>query len=321
MKKLFSLLLFLALSSLCTDLFSQNRWIEDKEMMFKISVPQNYQTNQYRDGSDKVHAFVSRDNNVAISIRSFELPENITVDQVIQAFYNKIIPGATPLVIQTHILNGIPGKIAGYKWRYNNINVMLGAFYTIKNNIGYVVWSMIPENLFSYRSSESDAITNSFTILNQEESSKNQVNTQYQSLVSDDALIEHLIPKGSTVRSSETGQSVWNIPDAKGDKKLTMVIQNIIKEGRNLNSFMNEQIASIRKNGATLLGQSFEKSGDFYVCRYSYEYNGSRFYYTAADGPVTFYLIGFVGGIQNSEILENLSLTVASSLKKVKSNQ
>ena len=316
MKNLFSLITLLALSFISTHIYSQNRWIEDNEMMFKISVPQNYQTNQYRDGTDKVHAFVSRDNNVAVSIRSFKLPAGVTVDQLITAFAENLLKGADQLVIQPHSLNGSSGKMAGYRWRYNNINVTVGAYYTIKNNIGYIVWSMIPENLFRQRSAESDAITNTFTILNPEGETKDSGSIQYDPLVSEDAQIEHLIPKGATVRSQEPGQTIWNIPNPGGEKPLTLVIQNVVKEGKNLNSFMNEQIASIRKNGATLLGQSFEKAGPFYVCRYSYEYNGTRFYYTAVDGPVTFYLTGFVGGASYASILETMYVVVNSSFKK-----
>ncbi len=299
--------------------YSQNRWIEDKEMMFKISVPQNYQTNQYREGTDKIHAFVSRDNNVAVSIRSFKLPSGVTVDQLVTAFAQNVLKGANQLVIQPHSLNGSSGKMAGYRWRYNNINVVVGAYYTINNNIGYVVWSMIPENIFSQRSAESDAITNSFTVLNPEVEIKDSGSILYDPLISEDARIEHLIPKGATVRNQEPGQTIWNIPNPNGEKPLTMVIQNVVKEGKNLNSFMNEQVASIRKNGATLLGQSFEKSGAFYVCRYSYEYNGTRFYYTAVDGPVTFYLTGFVGGVSYASLLEEMHSTVSSSFKSVAS--
>jgi len=327
MKKI-SKILLIATFTICVNAVAQNRMVEDSQMKFKISVPLNYQTNQYWDGTDKIHAFVSRDNNVAVSIRSFELPANVSVDQVVTAFRQNVLKGANQLVIQPHNLNGASGKMAGYRWRYNNITVVVGAFYTIQNNIGYIVWSMIPENLFASRSAESDAITNSFTLLVQSADAgsgeKHQIvpergisSDAFVTLVSDDAMVEHLIPKGSTVRKTESGQTIWDIPNPSSGNPLTMVIQNVVKGGKNLNSFMNEQIASIRGNGATLLGQSFEKAGDFYTCRYSYEYNGSRFSYTAVDGPVTFYLTGFIGGVTFAAELESIHNIVHNSFKKV----
>ena len=316
MKK-FSKTLLIAAFIVCVNATAQNRMVEDSQMKFKISVPASYQTNQYLDGTDKIHAFVSRDNNVAVSIRTFELPANISVDQIVAAFTQSVLKGANQLVIQPHNLNGAAGKMAGYRWRYNNINVVVGAFYTIQNNIGYVVWSMIPENLFANRSAESDAITNSFTILGLSSARLEQPVDAYQILVSDDAKLEHLIPKGSTVRKTEPGQTIWDIPGFSTGKSLTMVVQNVLKDGRNLNSFMNEQVASIRGNGATIIGQSFEKVGDIYTCRYSYEFNGSIFSYTAVDGPVTFYLVGFVAGTGVAAELEKIHNRVHNSFKKV----
>lgn len=143
---------------------AQNRWVEDTQMKFKISVPSNYQTNQFRDGPDKIHAFVSPDQNLAVRVRSIPVPANTTVDLIVQAFSQNIIKGAQQLVNQVYTLNGLNGKMAAYKWQYNNINVVIGAFVTIRNGVAYVVWSVVPENLLSKRSAESDAITNSFTV-------------------------------------------------------------------------------------------------------------------------------------------------------------
>ena len=164
MKTISSLLLLLALMCHCAS-YGQNRWIEDSQMNFKIQVPSNYQTNQFWDGSDKIHAFLSPDQNVAIRVRSFALPNNVTINNIIQAFTRNVINGAIALVSEKYTLNGMEGQLAGYRWKYNNINVIIAAFYTIQNNYGYIVWTMIPENLFAARNAESDAITNSFSLI------------------------------------------------------------------------------------------------------------------------------------------------------------
>lgn len=57
---------------------AQNNWVSDNEMKFKILVPNNYKQNRLRDGSDKIYAFVSPDENVAIRVRSMRATEQFT---------------------------------------------------------------------------------------------------------------------------------------------------------------------------------------------------------------------------------------------------
>lgn len=165
MKRHSTLLLILGIC-LTIQLHAQNRWIEDQQMKFKIMVPNNYQTNDFWDGTDKIHAFVSPDQNVAVRVRSIPVQSNITTEMIVQVFSQNIIKGAQQLVKQAYTLNGMNGIMAAYKWKYNKINVVIGAFYTIQNSIAYVVWTMVPENLLAKRNAESDAITNSFVVLN-----------------------------------------------------------------------------------------------------------------------------------------------------------
>lgn len=164
--KLYSTLLLVLMACLVMQLPAQNRWIEDPQMKFKISVPNNYQTNEFWDGTDKIHAFVSRDQNVAVRVRTIPVQANITTEMIVQVFSQNIIKGAQQIVNQSYTLNGMNGVMAAYKWKYNKINVVIGAFYTIQNNFAYVVWTMVPENLLAKRNAESDAITNSFVVLN-----------------------------------------------------------------------------------------------------------------------------------------------------------
>ena len=177
MKKHFILILFLLILSSIAS--SQVKWIEDSNMNYKIQVPVNYQTNEFWEGSDKILALLSPDQNVAIRIRSFKVNNNISKEQVIKTFSQNIIKGATQLVNQNHNLNGMDGGLAGFRWKYNNINVIVAAFYTIQNGTAYIVWTLIPENLFASRNAESDAITNTFTVTyNQQQTAQttNRVN-------------------------------------------------------------------------------------------------------------------------------------------------
>ena len=142
--------------------FAQSRWVQDSQAQFKIRVPKNYMTNRMVEGSDIVHAFVSPDQNVAIRIRAIPLGNNAgaTVEQLIPVFEQNIIKGCQRLVKQNHLLNSLSGVLCGYKWTYNNIPVGVAAFYTIQNNNFFIIWSLIPENIFQQRTSESDSKIN-----------------------------------------------------------------------------------------------------------------------------------------------------------------
>jgi len=305
---------------------SQNRWIEDSQMKFKIMVPSSYQAKDYWEGTDKIHMFLSSDQNVAVSVRAIPVSGNISITQLTQAFTQNIIKGANQLVSNPYTINGIAGQIIGYRWRYNNINVIVGAFYTIQNNIAFVVWTMIPETLFNKRNAESDAITNSFTLLNQNDLSQQQPQQPQQSqaqaqdgfriLISDDAGLEHLIPELATIRTSESGQTLWDLPVGNSGKNLTMVIQNITKQGKSFATFINEQITSIKNRGAAIKFQDFETINGLQCCKYRYDYNGSVFIYTAVDGPNSFYLTGFVGASEYAGQTDGFHKTVHNSFKK-----
>ena len=487
MRKMITLF-FLLILTFGGRVCAQTTWIEDREMNFKIAVPVNYQANQFMDGSDKIHAFVSPDQNVAIQIRSFKANANLTVEVLKKAFLENYLKGAQLLVDQVHTINGINGQLAGYKWKYNNINVVAGVFYSLQNGMCHVIMTIIPENLFAARNAESDAITNTFAFINnpsggansgglgglgqigkpqdnpqevnqnqntgnqrnQSQSTGSQTNqsqpsmanvqvtdvaigtdidanyritspqtilsssvgrinlafgytgnakgarflikwysvtqntlvkdfvfvspdastgrgqayienpgkpwpvgkyraeirlndkllneisfsiaqdnaskplnsnvatgSEYISLTSADACVEHLIPKNATIRQAEQGQKTWNVPEGSSGKNLTMVIQNILKQGRTFNAYMNELISGITSKGATLSKKEFGTLQGLSSCKYWYAYNGTEFLYTAVDGPQSFYLLGFVGPAEFKPSLERHTNTVSASFKKV----
>lgn len=181
--KRYSALAFLLFCLFTLGANAQNRWIEDPEMHFKIQVPSNYQVNQFWEGSDRIHAFLSPDQNVAVRVRSFKVNDNTNKNQVLQLFQQNIIKGAAQLVNQEYTLNGMAGGLAGFRWKYNNISVVVAAFYTIQYGTAYIVWSLIPENLFAKRNAESDAITNTFTVTQNQQQTAQETNKATQSQI------------------------------------------------------------------------------------------------------------------------------------------
>lgn len=77
--KRYSALAFLLFCLFTLGANAQNRWIEDPEMNFKILVPSGYQANQFWEGSDKIHTFLSPDQNVAVRVRSFKVNDNTKI--------------------------------------------------------------------------------------------------------------------------------------------------------------------------------------------------------------------------------------------------
>jgi hypothetical protein len=147
------------------SLFSQTSWISDEEMKFKILVPENYQKNQFWEGTDKILAVVSPDQNVAVRVRAFPASEQVNTNLIQQVFEQNVITGSSRLTQEDGNLNQIPARAAAYTWRYNNINTVVGVYYIIQNGMGYIVWTIIPRNLLQQRSKEADKIIDSFTLI------------------------------------------------------------------------------------------------------------------------------------------------------------
>lgn len=161
MKKLIGLLLVLLFSShvIYAD------WVQDSQFKFKINVPFTWQKNSFNDGTDRVHVFLSPDENLAIRIRAFEVNSNVSLELVESLFRTNILGECEQLALINDNINGYNGKIGAYRGVYNGNRVGAAAFYTIQNGIAYIVWSLTPIHLFDSKINESDAITNTFTIM------------------------------------------------------------------------------------------------------------------------------------------------------------
>lgn len=140
-------------------------WVTDYEFNFKIDVPASWTKNMFNDGTDRVHAFLSPDENLAIRIRAFKVDQNVTLDLVASLFKNNILGQCEQLTLRDKTINGYRGMLGAYRGYYNGTRVGAGVFYTIQNGIAYIVWSVAPIHLFDTKVTESDGITSTFTIL------------------------------------------------------------------------------------------------------------------------------------------------------------
>lgn len=316
---------------------ASQQWVQDDQMNFKIKVPVDYQKNRIVEGTDVVHAFLSPDQNVAVRIRSIKVDKGATIDTVIKAFEQGIIAGAQKLLDDKYQLNNISGKICGYKWKFNNIPVGLACFFTIQNNIAYIVWSIVPEQMFKQRTPETDAIINTFTIIAPKasvaskaapgkDSKKNKpsaktepaakapvkADARFFDLVSDDARLSHKVPAGFKLAEKEEGQSIW-----QNDAGIKMVIQTVSKQGE-FKKYINDLVADIKGNGATVISNLFSIENGLTVANYAYQYGDSYFSYGATAGKDVYYLVGFVGKVSDKALLTSYSEEANMSLKSVK---
>jgi hypothetical protein len=156
--------LTIILAFISSSAFAQ--WQVDKSYGFKINIPSNWSKQSHMDGTDKIYDYSSPDQNAAVQLRVFEATPQVTVDILCQAYESSYLPAGTQkgsLVDYTSV-NGIPGKQGLYILNYNNTEVTIATFYTIQNNIGYVLSAIIPSKMVEQKGAELKQITHSFII-------------------------------------------------------------------------------------------------------------------------------------------------------------
>lgn len=141
-------------------------WITDNDYKFKIDVPSNWSKNSYLDGTDKVYDISNPDGTVAIQIRCFEVDASVTNSMLAQIFDEGLISdGATQLNYSNEELNGIPGVMAVYTSNYSGTDMGIVTFTSVKENLAYLIYVVVPVAQFDQKVEEADAVLSSFTLL------------------------------------------------------------------------------------------------------------------------------------------------------------
>ncbi|MCD4772247.1 MAG: hypothetical protein K8R41_02550 [Bacteroidales bacterium] len=157
-------MLLIMFSFISNKTYSQ--WQQDSKYKFKINIPADWSKSSSMDGTDKIYDYYSADQNAAIQIRVFEAGGAVTTDMLAQIYEQNYLPAGTQKQgLENHTSkNGIPGKQGTYILDYNGTEVTMGSFFTVQNNIGYVLTVMIPSNMRDQKGSEVRQITQSFII-------------------------------------------------------------------------------------------------------------------------------------------------------------
>lgn len=144
---------------------SNAQYVSVDEHNYKINIPSNWSKSIYNEGTDKVLDIMSSDEQIAIQIRSFALGADVEAQKLANMFNDGLIQeGAQQLNLSDQELNGIPGVMGVYSQNSDGTNMAIITFSIVKNQVGYLLFTVIPANMFDHRSQEADNILNTFTI-------------------------------------------------------------------------------------------------------------------------------------------------------------
>gem|GEM_PF-2329940 len=233
-----SMVLLFAFLLLSTTANAQ--WVTDSQYGFKIKVPSNWSKEKKQDGTDRVHDFIDPSQNVFVEVRAFETMPNFTLDLLAQVFESSALPGAEKLTYGNYTLNGIAGKSGGYRLTVNGITVGVGVFYAVTPKYSYVLWSLIPTEVYNKYSALGDELLSSFTLINQT-ATKTVVKQNTAASVeltafkiSDEITSDYNISNPKKVFAVST-PIIWVVYDWKGNGKGSLFEVNWFYEGQFIN--------------------------------------------------------------------------------------
>ncbi len=142
--------------------------MRDPVLGFGLTVPEGWITQNFNDQGDQVITALSPDQNVAVRVRGFRLGAGANVEAIRAAFEtmlqdNLLQQTGQMLQVQPYVMSGLNGQTATYTGVANGINVGIAAFFAISGQTGYVVWVIIPVQLYDQRLAEADAVAQTFT--------------------------------------------------------------------------------------------------------------------------------------------------------------
>lgn len=216
------------------------QWLTDSEYGFKIKVPSNWTKEKKQDGTDRVHDFLDPTQNIFIEVRAFKTGTDFTPDALAQVFENSALPGAEKLAYENYTLNGTAGKFGGYRTTINGLTVGVGAFYAVTPGYSYIIWSLIPIEVYNQYSGAGDKVLNTFTVLKttvtQNTTKKNEAPTVTLTAfkISDEITNDYdIVNQKKTFKT--TTPTIWVVYDWKGNGNGSLFEVNWFYEGQFIN--------------------------------------------------------------------------------------
>ena len=136
----------------------------DAVFPFEIDLPDNWSVTEGQDGRDRLMTALSPDENLAVRVRAVPLDGPATPAQLRGGFESYVLRQFERLAIEPMNHNGLDGEWAAYRGLYEKVDVVVGAFFTIQGQNGYILWSMTPFSVYEARSAEADQVLNTFRL-------------------------------------------------------------------------------------------------------------------------------------------------------------
>lgn len=142
------------------------KWYTDYRYNFKIDVPFTWKATIFQDGTDQVYDFTSPNESIFIEIRAFDAGQGFT-PELIASVFEESMPGIGYRQKFTDSnLNGMHGKVGTYSIIIDGTALDMSAFYAVRNNTAFVIWSVTDAGQMNYRINEIDNILYTFSFLN-----------------------------------------------------------------------------------------------------------------------------------------------------------
>ncbi len=179
MKNNAALKLFLLYCFILTFQNASGGWYTDKASKYKINVPDSWTKQTSFEGTDKILDLSNQDGSIAIQIRAFNVDESVSAETLAELFKEGMLSeGATLQSLSSEFLNDLSGMMGVFTNRFNGMDVGIISFSAVRNNIGYLLFTVMPVAQFEKRANEADAVLNSFTTLQGHEPDINKGSAQ-----------------------------------------------------------------------------------------------------------------------------------------------
>jgi photosystem II stability/assembly factor-like uncharacterized protein len=158
----------IVLSNLCST--SPAKEVINKKFKFRVIIPNNWQSKNYKDGKDKIYEFVSPDENAFIQLRSFTSDPRLTIELLTKVFEESYLPkGNKKITYQKQKSEpGIHSARGSYSVQANGKTLVLTVYYIITKDVSHTLMTIIPKAQYKMKEQAIKNILTTFRITGKE---------------------------------------------------------------------------------------------------------------------------------------------------------
>ena len=130
---------------------------EDPVFGFKVTPPEGWASEHAREGQDSVLRFQSPDGNAYGEVRALVVEAGTTAEMLMQAYQQVVIPEAELAGRGADRVGDLEGLVAAWRTGEGGQSVVVGGFFAVRGEVGYVLMTLTAESLFETYSPVYDA--------------------------------------------------------------------------------------------------------------------------------------------------------------------